>query len=48
MGSEMCIRDRNMSKKVVVHIPATSANLGPGFDVLGLGLALYNLSLIHI
>ena len=31
-----------MSKKVIVHVPATSANLGPGFDVLGLALALYN------
>jgi homoserine kinase len=31
-----------MNKKVTVHIPATSANLGPGFDVLGLALRLYN------
>ncbi len=31
-----------MNKKVAVHIPATSANLGPGFDVLGVALALYN------
>ena len=31
-----------MSKKVSVHVPATSANLGPGFDVLGVALALYN------
>jgi homoserine kinase len=23
-------------------VPATSANLGPGFDTLGLALALYN------
>ncbi len=29
-------------KQVVVRIPATSANLGPGFDVLGLALGLYN------
>jgi homoserine kinase len=27
---------------VRVTVPATSANLGPGFDVLGLALALYN------
>lgn len=27
---------------VHVRIPATSANLGPGFDALGLALALYN------
>jgi homoserine kinase len=25
-----------------VRVPATSANLGPGFDVLGLALGLYN------
>ena len=31
-----------MNKKVTVHIPATSANLGPGFDVLGIALHLYN------
>ena len=27
---------------VAIRIPATSANLGPGFDVLGLALPLYN------
>jgi homoserine kinase len=27
---------------VVVRVPATSANLGPGFDALGLALALYD------
>jgi homoserine kinase len=27
---------------VVVRVPATSANLGPGFDALGLALALHN------
>ena len=27
---------------VTVRVPATSANLGPGFDTLGLALALYN------
>ena len=26
-----------------IKIPATSANLGPGFDVLGLALDLYNI-----
>lgn len=31
-----------MSLRVRVRVPATSANLGPGFDVLGLALALYN------
>jgi homoserine kinase len=29
-------------KQVLVRVPATSANLGPGFDVLGLALGLYN------
>ncbi len=26
----------------VVHVPATSANLGPGFDTLGMALDIYN------
>ncbi|MEV0419674.1 homoserine kinase [Streptosporangium canum] len=30
------------SIKVTVRVPATSANLGPGFDTLGLALALYD------
>lgn len=29
-------------KQITITIPATSANLGPGFDCLGLALALYN------
>lgn len=29
-----------MNERVVVRVPATSANLGPGFDSLGLALAL--------
>lgn len=29
-------------KKLQVRVPATSANLGPGFDVLGLALDLHN------
>lgn len=28
--------------RIGVRVPATSANLGPGFDVLGLALGLYN------
>lgn len=28
--------------KVAVRVPATSANLGPGFDALGLALQIYN------
>ena len=31
-----------MSRRVHVRVPATSANLGPGFDALGLALGLYN------
>ncbi|MBI2953430.1 MAG: homoserine kinase [Chloroflexi bacterium] len=31
-----------MARRVMVEIPATSANLGPGFDCLGLALELYN------
>jgi homoserine kinase len=31
-----------VSRRVHVRVPATSANLGPGFDALGLALALYN------
>jgi len=29
-------------RRVAVRVPATSANLGPGFDTLGLALALYD------
>jgi homoserine kinase len=29
-------------KKVVIRVPATSANCGPGFDCLGLACTLYN------
>lgn len=31
-----------MSRSVRVQVPATTANLGPGFDTLGLALALYD------
>ena len=30
------------SRSVVVRVPATSANLGPGFDTLGLALSVYD------
>jgi len=29
-------------KKVKVRVPATTANLGPGFDILGASLSMYN------
>jgi homoserine kinase len=31
-----------MEKKIAVNVPASTANLGPGFDVLGMALNLYN------
>ncbi|HHY44505.1 MAG TPA: homoserine kinase, partial [Firmicutes bacterium] len=31
-----------MSIKVKVRVPATTANMGPGFDCLGMALTLYN------
>ena len=31
-----------MSKSVTVNVPATTANLGPGFDCIGAALTLYN------
>lgn len=33
--------------KVSVKVPATSANLGPGFDCLGLALPIYNIITIE-
>ncbi|ACY99465.1 MULTISPECIES: homoserine kinase [Thermomonospora] len=35
-------RSRQWIPRVRVRVPATSANLGPGFDSLGLALALYD------
>lgn len=32
----------HMKKRVVVKVPATTANLGPGFDSLGMALSLFN------
>lgn len=31
-----------MSNKIIIKVPATTANIGPGFDVLGMALDLYN------
>ena len=31
-----------MKRQIIVRVPATSANLGPGFDCLGLALDLWN------
>lgn len=37
-----------VASKVVVRIPATTANLGPGFDCLGMALELYNTVTVHV
>jgi homoserine kinase len=31
-----------MKQQVIVHIPASTSNLGPGFDCLGVALRIYN------
>jgi homoserine kinase len=36
-----------MTRIVTAHIPATSANLGPGFDALGIALDLWNTFELH-
>lgn len=36
------IDPRLTGRRVVVKVPATTANLGPGFDTLGLALAVYD------
>jgi len=36
------VQSDRMKDKVVVRVPATSANLGPGFDCLGVALDLHN------
>jgi homoserine kinase len=35
-------------KSVTVHVPASTANLGPGFDCLGLALDLWNKTTFHL
>jgi homoserine kinase len=44
MGRSTAIRPRPLFRRGRVHVraPATSANLGPGFDTLGLALTLYD------
>ncbi|MCV9993931.1 homoserine kinase [Paeniglutamicibacter sp. ZC-3] len=34
-------------QSIAVHVPATSANLGPGFDVLGLALSVCDTLVVH-
>ena len=31
-----------------IRVPATSANLGPGFDALGMALSIYPVSYTHL
>ncbi|HMV45386.1 MAG TPA: homoserine kinase, partial [Leptospiraceae bacterium] len=31
-----------MNHKIYIRVPGTSANLGPGFDLLGMALKIYN------
>ena len=38
----MSVNASGLSSRVRVQVPATSANLGPGFDCLGLALGLYD------
>ena len=35
-------RQANTQRRLRISVPATCANLGPGFDVLGLAVQLYN------
>lgn len=39
----MCaVRWRAEMNKITVRVPATTANIGPGFDSMGCALALYD------
>lgn len=38
----MTLDPRLVGRRVTVRVPATSANLGPGFDTLGLALSVYD------
>ncbi len=35
-------------QRVIVRVPATTANLGPGFDCLGMALAIFNLITVEL
>ena len=35
-------RNESIKMKVTVKVPATTANIGPGFDIFGMALPLYN------
>lgn len=36
------VNENGMKKKAVIRVPATTANIGPGFDCFGMALKLYN------
>lgn len=38
----VCLNNSDSTMRLCVTVPASSANLGPGFDVLGIALQLYN------
>ncbi len=38
----LAARVKGTEKMVTIRVPATSANLGPGFDVVGMALNIYN------
>lgn len=42
LASEVSAVRKTSVRSVTVRVPATSANLGPGFDTLGLAYSLYN------
>jgi homoserine kinase len=42
------IKGENMNRVVKIRVPASTANLGPGFDTIGMALNLYNYIEINI
>ena len=43
-----CPRFITMKKRVIVKVPATTANMGPGFDCLGMALDIWNLVYVEL
>ncbi|MTA09197.1 MAG: homoserine kinase, partial [Actinobacteria bacterium] len=37
-----------IGRRVTVKVPATSANLGPGFDTLGMALSFYDELVVEV
>ena len=40
--------DIPVGRSVTVRVPASSANLGPGFDTLGLAVGLYDIVTVEV